>query len=158
MSDVREYAFKWFHGVALVVLVMFVNTFFGFFGLTLTLATLGTAVASYSALAFVLLAFILLPIIYGTVSAKLSEWLGEGDFPSNIDLEEVVRFWMHGLVLTVAMLLVTTVFGVFGIAFSFAMLSSALDGFKALIIVIIGFVAVPFTLGWISDGLTELLH
>lgn len=158
MSDVQGYAFKWVHGIALVVLVLFVNTVFGFFGLTLSLATLGTAVASYSALAFVLLAFILLPIIYGAVSAKLSEWLGEGDFPSNIDLDDIILMWIHGLVLTVAMMLVTTVFGVFGIAFSFAMLSTALDGFKALIIVVIGFAAVPFTLGWISDGLTELLH
>ena len=154
----EEYAFRWIHGVVLVVLFLFVNLVFTFFGLTLSLATLGSAVESLSALTFVLLAFILLPVIYGAISAQLSDWFGQAQFPSDIDVKELVLMWIHGLVLTVLLLVVTTAFAVFGVAFSFAILATAVEGLTALIFIVVAFFALPFVFGYISHGLTELLH
>jgi hypothetical protein len=154
----EEYAWRWVHGIIFTVLVLFVNLVFSVFGLTLSLATLGTSVGSISALIFVLLSFILLPIIYGAISVGLSDMFGHGNFPSDIDGKTLALFWIHGLIITIVTLIVTVVLAVFGITFSLAILQTALEGFTALIFAVIAFFVYPYVVGWISHQLTELLH
>ena len=153
----EEYAFRWGHGALLVVLQFLANTAFAFLGITLAFTTLGSPIESLSALFLVIISFVLMPIIYGLLSAKLSETFGDTTFPE-IDVKELIMMWMHGLVLSVGLLLVTLTFGVFGIAFSITIFETALESVTALIFVIVAVLALPYIFGYISHGLTELLH
>lgn len=66
---------RWIVGVLLVIVMLIATSIFGFFGLTFSFATLGESISSLSALAFVVLALIILPIIYGWASEELVELL-----------------------------------------------------------------------------------
>lgn len=155
----REWGFKWIHGLILVVLMLLVNTAFTVLGLTLTIGSFQTAITSLASLGFVTVTFLLLPIIYGIISGGLSSLLGEGDgdFSLPDDKAEWVLTWIHGLVLVILMTFVTAVSAVFGLGLNFTVLT-ALTSFGALVMGLLGFVVLPIVFGWISEGLTTLLH
>lgn len=68
-----------------------------------------------------------------------------------------VRLWLHGLVLTIVLLVVTTVFALFGLTLSFAILGS-LDSLGALIFVCVTFILLPLIYGWVGTKISEVLH
>jgi len=138
--------------------MLIVSTAFAFFGITLSLAAIGSATQSVSSVAFALIGLVLMPVVYGAVSAKTSEMFGEGDFPSNVEAEDVALFWIHGLVISVVMMIVTAVFALFGVTLSFAILGTAFDSLKFLAFALLAFAILPIVFGTMSDEITELLH
>ena len=73
LDDAGDWIMLWLHGLGLAVVIVLIATLFGFFGLTLSLATLASALTNIGALVFAIISFTVLPIMYGFVSQGLTE-------------------------------------------------------------------------------------
>jgi len=75
LDSLGDWVVVWIHGLVLVVVLLFIATFFGFFGLSLTTTILMNAFADVGAFVFALLSFTVLPIVYGFTSKGLTQLL-----------------------------------------------------------------------------------
>jgi len=156
--DLEEGARLWAHGLVLTFVLVLATTVLTALGLTLSFDVLGVAPASFSALFFVLFAFVLLPLVYGFVSRKVSDVLHEDVSWSSLDsASDWVMLWIQGLVYAVLMIVISLVFSFVGFSLSLTVLLSAFTSVTAMVFAILSIVVLPIVYGFTSKGLTELL-
>ena len=75
MDDLEKWVKLWIAGLLTVVNMLLATTVFGFFGLTLSFAILGQAADSLKSLVFILIAFGVLPVVFGYIALKVIDIL-----------------------------------------------------------------------------------
>lgn len=142
----------WGHGILLNIILTVVTIVFAFFGLTFSFALLGESIG-----AFIFIAFIVLPLLYGWVSRFLSELFHNVE-PSEVDSwGDTVILWLHGLGLVVIMLLIATAFGALGLTLTLETFMNVFADLGALVFAVLSITVIPVLYGFVSQGLTELL-
>lgn len=146
----RDEAVKtWAQGLVLFNLMLAITLIFGALGVSMTYTALATILSSAAALFTLLIAFAVLPWLFGIVSFYLTDLF----FGESSDAGALMT-WIHGVSLTLMLMIATTVFAFFGL--SLALLAEGVTG-GSLILGLLAFVVLPLLYGWISRTLSENL-
>lgn len=154
--DLNHLVLHWFAGIGLGVAMLLVALIFASFDVPLSFLSLIITGELTVVLVVAIFAFMILAVIFGYIGVLARNVLYD-ESEVELELAAVLRIWLHGFLLIAVMMLLITVFAIFGLTISLTLFGSILQSSIALLLILGAMVAATI-FGWINFELTELLY
>jgi hypothetical protein len=134
----------WIRGEVGVVIMLVLTAIFAFFGVSISFIVLQNLTAT--AILMLVIALAVLPFVYGYINVVLGDLFFDQEVPG------ILHIWVQGFLSAFFLMVATTVFVVFGLTLSFVI---AVTDVSSLIMVVVAFIVLPLSYGYIGHWLSE---